>query len=601
MTADPAAATGPRRRVLWLIKGLGPGGSERLLTAAAASHDPDAYDLAVVYLVPEADELASELEALGVPCTCLDVHDELDLRWVLRLRRRLRDHPVDVLHMHSPYAAGFARLAARTLPRRLWPRLVTTEHNGWSTYRRPTWAVNAASGPLDDAVITVSDQVRDSLPKGRRRSAVTVAHGVPVDSIRGGLADRDAVRHELGVDEQTFLFGTVANYHRKKDWPTLLRAARIIVDSGAKVRFCAVGQGPLEDEVRELHRSLALGDAVILTGYRADAVHLMAGVDGFVLSTKWEGMPVALMEACALGLPIVATAAGGIPEHFTDGIDALLVAPERPDDLAAALLRIVDDPCMRDRLAAASAAHSRIFDARPSVARIEAIYDDVLAGRRSTRGPDPRPEPATAGATSAGVVRAGTLGDVPAVARLHSEGIPQGFLVTLGQRFLARLYRRVIRSDRAFLLVTADDLGITGFVAVTEDTHDFYREFLVRDGAPAAAAAAPAVARAPRHVWETLHYGTAGTGEGDGTGRGALPPAEILTVAVAPRAQGHGLGSRLVAGATAELAARGIHAARVVTASGNEAALRMYEKAGFARVHTTELHRGTRQEVLVWP
>ena len=364
--------------MLWLIKGLGPGGSERLLVAAAAAHDRDAFDLQVIYLLPWKNQLVDELEALRVPCRCLGVRDERDLRWTFRLRRILRARPVDIVHMHSPYAAGFARLVARSLPRRRWPRLVTTEHNPWSTYRKPTRLANALTAPLDDAVLTVSEEARASLPRRRRERAETLAHGVPLDQIRALLPQRHDVRRELGVTDGTILIGTVANYHRKKDWPTLLYAARRVADSGAPVHFCAVGQGPLESEVEALHRELQLEAVVTLTGYRPDAVRLMAGCDAFVLSSKWEGLPVALMEACALGLPIIATAVGGVPEHFTDKIDSLLVPPERAELLAAAILDLSRDHRLRERLSAASVAHSRDFDARRTVTHIESVYRNVL-------------------------------------------------------------------------------------------------------------------------------------------------------------------------------------------------------------------------------
>lgn len=188
--------------------------------------------------------------------------------------------------------------------------------------------------------------------------------------------------------------------------------------------------------------------------------------------------------------------------------------------------------------------------------------------------------------------RPATLADAAAAAALHADRIAEGFLVTLGPRFLRRLYERTIRSSAAFLLVTTDQDGVTGFVAVAEATGRLYREFLIRDGLAAGIAAAPAVLRAPKSVWETLRYGV--TSEGD------LPPAEILAVAVAAGAQRHGLGVALIEAAQAELRARGTEAARVVTSTGNGPAIRMYERAGFRREGRTEVHAGTPQEVLVW-
>jgi glycosyltransferase involved in cell wall biosynthesis len=367
-----------RTRVLWLIKGLGPGGAERLLVAAAAAHDRDRFDIEVAYLVGWKNHLAPELEQLGVRCFPLGLANELDLRWVLRLRRLLRARRYDVLHVHSPYAAAFSRLAVRTLPRRDRPRLVTTEHSPASFSNRATRVANNVTAPLDDATIAVSDETRAAMPSWQRRRAETLVHGVVVDELRRLLGARAAVRAELGIPDDVFVFGTVANYHPKKDWACLLHAARKLADDGRPIRFVAVGQGRLEAEVTALHRELRLGGVVTLTGYRADAVRVMAGCDAFVLASKWEGLPVALMEACALGLPIVASAVGGIPEHFADHVDALLVPPEDVDQLVDALTRVASDAELRERLAAGSAQRAADFDIRRTVARIEAVYDEVL-------------------------------------------------------------------------------------------------------------------------------------------------------------------------------------------------------------------------------
>lgn len=189
-------------------------------------------------------------------------------------------------------------------------------------------------------------------------------------------------------------------------------------------------------------------------------------------------------------------------------------------------------------------------------------------------------------------VRLGLAPDAAAVAAIHSERIGEGFLVTLGPRFLTRLYRRVARSPRAVLLVAEADHRVVGFVAATTSTRQLYAEFLRRDAIPACLAAAPRIVRAPRRVWETLRYGTS---DHD------LPPAEILSIAVAADSTGTGIGSALMGAVMAELVRRGVTAARVVTTVGNQAAVGMYERAGFVRHRRTEVHRGVEQEVLVWP
>ncbi|HEY7134888.1 MAG TPA: glycosyltransferase [Acidimicrobiia bacterium] len=375
------APTHPARpvRVLWLVKGLGPGGAERLLVASAAAHARDGFAFEVDYLLPWKDALVGELAALGVPSRCLEVHDERDLRWAARLRRRLVREPVDVLHAHSPYPAGIARLVVRTLPRARRPRLVYTLHNTWHSFARPTRWLCGATYALDDADVAVSTQVHATLPPRLQARTEVVVHGVVLDEVRRQRACRDHVRAELGLRADEVVVGTVANFRAQKDYPNLLAAACVLRDRGVAVRIVAVGQGQLESETRALHAQLGLGNRVLLLGRRDDAVRVLAACDLFTLASDNEGLPVAVMEALALGLPVVATAVGGVPEAVTDGVEGLLVPPKQPEALADALTALAADPRRRAAMGAAAQARSETFDIRVAARRLEDIYREVLA------------------------------------------------------------------------------------------------------------------------------------------------------------------------------------------------------------------------------
>lgn len=349
------------------------------MVAAAGAHDRAAVTLRTAYLLPWKDALVPDLEALDVPCSCLDVRDERDVRWAGRLRRLLLEHPVDVLHAQSPYPAGIARLVARTLPRRVRPRVVYTVHNTWTSFSAPTRWLTGATYGLDAADVAVSEVVHSTLPPRARRRTATVIHGIDLAGVRAQRAARAAIRAELHLEPEEFVIGTVANFRAQKDHPNLLAAARLLADRDVPVRIVVVGQGPLEAETRALHASLGLGDRVILTGRRDDAVAVMGACDAFVMASNNEGLPVAIMEALALGLPVVSTAVGGIPEAITDGVDGLLVPARDPEALAAALTRVVDDPDLRRRLAAGAAAAGDRYDIRTTTTRLEAIYREVTA------------------------------------------------------------------------------------------------------------------------------------------------------------------------------------------------------------------------------
>jgi L-malate glycosyltransferase len=377
-----------RTRVLHVIKGLGPGGAERLLCSAVAAGDRRAFDYDVAYLLPWKNHLVGELTALGVRAHCLNTADVRDPRWLLRLHRLLRAGRYDVVHVHSPLVAALVRPLVRSAGRDR-PRLVTTEHNGWAGFAPLTRRLNAATMGLDDAGFAVSREVLESMSPRRRHGVEVVTHGLPLAAVRALRAERGAVRAELGFAAEEIVVGIVANYRRQKAYPDLLAAARIVLDANPRVRFVAVGQGPLEQEVLREHARLGLGDRFTLLGYRPDAVRVLAGCDVFTLSSHWEGFPVALMEALALGVPVVATAVGGIPDGVTDGREGLLVPHGQPEKLAEALTRMASDDQLRAMAATAAARRGEDFDITHAVSRIEATYAHLMTGRRRVATEEP--------------------------------------------------------------------------------------------------------------------------------------------------------------------------------------------------------------------
>jgi glycosyltransferase involved in cell wall biosynthesis len=378
-----------RLRVLHVVKGLGPGGAERLLCSAAAVRNRDAFEYDVAYVLPWKNHVVPDLVGQGVKVHCVGggsgpdsvARTMADPRWAGRFAKLVRAGGYDIIHVHSPLMAGVVRPVVRSLGRGR-PKLVSTEHNGWGTYALPTRLANGLTYRLDDARFAVSEEVRDSVsPRLRTRVEVAV-HGVPLEQVRRVKAQRGNVRAQLGFADDEVVVGTVGNYRPQKAYPDLMAAARLVMDANPKVRFLAIGQGPLESEIQREHDRLRLGERFCLMGYRADAPRVLAGCDVFALASHFEGFPVALMEALTLGLPVVATDVGGIPDGITDGREGLLVPPRRPKLLAEAVLRVAADDELRARMGAAAAERSEQFDIRRAVRRIEAVYSQLAISRR---------------------------------------------------------------------------------------------------------------------------------------------------------------------------------------------------------------------------
>lgn len=366
-------------RVLWLVKGLGPGGMERLLVHQARRSDPERFRYRVAYLVERPESVVGELAESGVEAVRLTRGSALDPRWVLRLRDEVSTWRADVVHAHSAMPASLARVALRTMRHR--PRLVYTEHATWDCYRWPTRAANALTYPLDDGTVAVSDEVRRSVPGVLRGRVRAVTHGIDPDALRNRPEDRDAVRAELGAPPGTVVVLTVAHLRREKAHEVLVEAAAGVLRRHPDVLFVLAGHGPRRAELEELVERLGLGGQVRLLGYRSDVDRLLAAADVFCLSSRQEGLPLAYMEAATVGLPTVATRVGGLAEHVRHGEDGLLVPPEDPAALADAIGQLVADAGLRERMGAAAARSSGGFDVRAAVRELEAAYEGVVSER----------------------------------------------------------------------------------------------------------------------------------------------------------------------------------------------------------------------------
>lgn len=377
-TVPPRPRDRPRR-VLWLAKGLGLGGSEQLLVNAVPHLDRSRFDVEVAYLLPWKDGLVPTLEERGIPVHCLGGGHPLDLRWVARLRALVHAGRFDVVHTHMPYPAIGARLA---LPRDV--ALVHTEHNVWDRYRRPTAWGNALTWGRNRLVIAVSEGVASSIRPhgiGTAPPVEVVVHGIDVAAALRGPAARAEARRLLDLGPDQPVVGTVGNLTAKKDQAMLLAAFATVLDASPTARLVMVGGGPLEQDLRARAARMGIGASVTFTGVRPDVPRLLPAFDVFALSSRFEGLPIALLEALAAGLPVVATTAGGIPEVVEDGREGFLVAPGDAGAMAGRLLRLIEDPELREAMGEAAATRGVGCDIGPAVRRLQDLYDEVLAER----------------------------------------------------------------------------------------------------------------------------------------------------------------------------------------------------------------------------
>jgi glycosyltransferase involved in cell wall biosynthesis len=354
-------------------------GVSRLFSWWFPRYDPQRFDVSLCGLKrPEPASLL--LEAQGVPVTHLG-RGRFDPRLLSDITALARRRGARILHVHGYAAADFGRLAARLVG----AALVLHEH--FADPRMPAyqgWA-DRLLRPYTDRAIAVSESTRQFLVKERHvpESKVRLIwNGAPLDEF--APVTREAarrVRDELGIPAAAPVVGAVSRLSEQKGHRFLVEAAPRVLAELPDVRFLLVGDGDQMERLQQQARDLGIRDRVIFAGHRSDVPEVLGAMDVLCISSTYEGTPLALFEAMASARAIVSTAVDGCREVLEDGVTGILVEPGRSDALAQALLRVLRDPSLRARLSEAARRDSARYDIRECVARMEALYDEVLAER----------------------------------------------------------------------------------------------------------------------------------------------------------------------------------------------------------------------------
>lgn len=371
------------------------GGPDKTILLSAERHDPAKVGVTVAYVRGTRDE-AFRVTERGRPDRFtyyeLAERGKLDPAVLLRLRRIVRQHDINLIHGHDYKSDLFAYLLAKSLPgRRI--RLLATAH---------AWVMLGAKGALYRRL--------DLACMRRFHALVAVSHATKAEMVQAGLAPEgiqvihnaidtdawaperapDTFRAELGLEDSFPVVGYVGRIMPEKDLATWVRAAAGVAAAYPKAAFVLVGDGYTDTTQRELvglAQELGFADRLHFTGYRGDLLKVYAGFDCFMMTSRREGLPNSLLEAMALGLPVVTTDVAGAKELVVDGATGFVRPQGDVEGLGLALRRLAGDEALRRRLG--QAGRQRVVDEFSFTRRmqqIEALYLDVVSGAAGTRG-----------------------------------------------------------------------------------------------------------------------------------------------------------------------------------------------------------------------
>ncbi len=361
----------PRPRLLQLLATGGSGGAQESYSGLLLRLDRSKYEVRALSL--SAGSAVQRLRALGLTVDVLDdADDELAVR---DLTAWLRREEIDLVHAHMFRAEVVGTRAAVAAG---VPVIMATVHS--SRVRSDADAALIASlTPSMDRLIVPSEAIHRKVAREGREGARFSVVPNGVDLSRFATTVACTFRREFGVPHGAPLVGVVARLEAEKGHRVLLEAWPAVVAVEPEARLAIVGEGSAASELREVARSLGIATSVIFTGRRDDVSALTADLTVSALPSLREAQGISILEAMARRVPVVATAVGGIPEVITDGIDGLLVPPEDPAALAAAISRLLADPALRERIGEAGfRTVAERFSIDAQVRRIELIYDEEL-------------------------------------------------------------------------------------------------------------------------------------------------------------------------------------------------------------------------------
>ena len=367
-----------KTKVLHIIKSLGRGGAEMLLPETLKLHDSLQFEFHYIYFLPWKNQLVNNIEQVGGQVTCLPANNNLQLlKQYKKIISYCQQHDIDLIHAHLPWAGFVARLVHKKtgIP------VIYTEHNMQERYHFVTKYLNRYTYNWQSLAIGVSTDVSQSIIRNIKPNipVETLPNGVNTDYFKRDLQQGLQKRMELSIPEDAVVIGNVAVFRFQKRLKEWLQVLKSLTDKHNNVYGLLVGAGPLEPEVKKALNDLNLENKVLLPGLQTDMKPYFNVMDIFMMSSSFEGLPIALLEAMSMSCAIVTTDAGGIKEVIRHEKDGLVCRVDQWQNLTNLTQRLIKNPTQLKQYQ--QAARNRVveqFGMKKMVKNLENIYNQFL-------------------------------------------------------------------------------------------------------------------------------------------------------------------------------------------------------------------------------
>lgn len=366
----------PKIKILHIIKSLGRGGAEVLLPESLRLHNKIRFEFHYVYFLPWKDQMVNEIEEAGGTVKNFPANNNLQMLFKAdEVIDYINHNNIHLIHCHLPWS-GF-------LGRRIFSKtdipVVYTEHNIQERYHPATKFVNKWTFNFQSLAIGVSNDVTRSILENISPDipVQTVLNGVNTENFYRKPEEGRLLKKKLNIPEESVVIGNIAVFREQKALLDWVRAFDKI-NREEDVFGILVGAGPQDKEIRDLVEDLGLGNKIKMPGLQTNTLAFFSAMDVFMMSSLFEGLPIALLEAMSMSCAVVSTKAGGVVEVVEDRKNGLLCDTGDWEELSALSLQVVRDESMRKELQ--TAARERIiqkFSLMGMVKQLEEIYSKI--------------------------------------------------------------------------------------------------------------------------------------------------------------------------------------------------------------------------------
>jgi glycosyltransferase involved in cell wall biosynthesis len=367
-------------KVLHLIKSLGRGGAETLLVETLKKHDATAFEFHFIYFLPWKNQLVDDLKKNGG--IVINIPADNNIKILLsanKLVRYIKDYDIDIIHCHLPWAGFLGRLVKKMVKKPVF----YTEHNKQERYHLLTKLLNKFSFNSQNLAIAVSKDVEKSIIENIKPTVpvLTILNGVNTDFFCENEEKKKILKSELGIEEEAIVIGAICVFRVQKRIDKWLEIFAEVYKTNPSVRGIVVGAGPTFDEMIEKRRALGLENVVLMPGLKTNSADWYKIFDIFLMSSEFEGLPLALLEAMSSSCAIVTTNAGGVKEVIHKLEDGFIRDVSDWKNLSIDINHLITNPAIL--LQYKNAARKRVleqFSIMEMVQQLEDIYQSTSYG-----------------------------------------------------------------------------------------------------------------------------------------------------------------------------------------------------------------------------